>query len=90
MRGRGAVIRQKYVRRSASLHPSVLNARGGHYPCGAMALTPQQRRQQEKREEKLKDIREQVEAGTLVIRKMTAKESKLNPPRPRRTTGRKR
>jgi len=55
-----------------------------------MSLTPQQRRQQQRREEKLKDIREQVEAGTLVIRKMTAKESKLNPPRPRRPAPRKR
>jgi hypothetical protein len=55
-----------------------------------MALTPQQRREQLKREERLKDIRDQVAAGTLVIRQMTAKEAKVNQPRPRRSSGRKR
>ena len=53
-------------------------------PCSillrAMPQTPQQRRQEQKRDEKLKDIRDQVEAGTLVIREMTARERKLNPP----------
>jgi hypothetical protein len=38
-----------------------------------------QERQQRQREEKLEQIREQVEAGTLVIRKMTATERKDNP-----------
>jgi hypothetical protein len=42
---------------------------------------PQQLRQQEKHEEKLKDIREQVAQGKLVIRKMTAAERKRYPPR---------
>ncbi|HLM86124.1 MAG TPA: hypothetical protein VK272_08060 [Solirubrobacteraceae bacterium] len=42
---------------------------------------PQQLRQQEKHEEKLKDIREQVAQGKLVIRKMTADERKRYPPR---------
>jgi hypothetical protein len=37
-------------------------------------------RQQEKHEAKLKDIREQVAAGKLVIRKMTAAERKRFPP----------
>jgi len=41
-------------------------------------------RQEERREEKLADIREQVEKGTLKIRQMTAKERADNPPRPRR------
>jgi hypothetical protein len=41
-------------------------------------------RQEERREEKLADIREQVEKGTLKIRQMTAKERAENPPRPRR------
>jgi hypothetical protein len=45
--------------------------------------SPLQLRQQEQRERKLADIREQVTEGTLVIRKMTAKERKLNPPTPR-------
>jgi hypothetical protein len=38
-----------------------------------------QERQQLQREEKLEQIREQVEAGTLVIRKMTPAERKSNP-----------
>jgi len=42
---------------------------------------PQQLRQQQKREEKLKDVREQVAEGKLVIRQMTAKERKRYPPR---------
>jgi hypothetical protein len=42
---------------------------------------PQQLRQQEKHEEKLKDIREQVAEGKLVIRQMTPEERKRFPPR---------
>lgn len=42
---------------------------------------PQQVRQQERHEEKLKDIREQVAQGRLVIRKMTTEERALYPPR---------
>ena len=42
---------------------------------------PQQLRQQEKHEEKLKDMREQVAQGKLVIRQMTADERKRYPPR---------
>ncbi len=43
------------------------------------------REQQDKRrEEKLKQVQQQVEEGSLVIRKMTAKERKANPPRPPR------
>jgi hypothetical protein len=43
---------------------------------------PQQIRQQERHDEKLKDIREQVAEGKLVIRQMTAAERKRYPPRP--------
>jgi len=54
---------------------------------------PQQLRQQEKREEKLEDIREQVAQGRLVIRQMTAAERKRFPPRegppPRRGSARR-
>jgi len=54
---------------------------------------PQQLRQQEKREEKLEDIREQVAQGRLVIRQMTAAERKRFPPRegpsPRRSSARR-
>ncbi len=42
---------------------------------------PQQIRQQERHEEKLKDIREQVAQGKLVIRQMTPDERKRYPPR---------
>jgi hypothetical protein len=42
---------------------------------------PQQLRQQEKHEEKLRDIREQVAQGRLVIRQMTPDERKRYPPR---------
>jgi hypothetical protein len=42
---------------------------------------PQQLRQQERREQKLKDIREQVAQGKLVIRRMTADERRRNPRR---------
>jgi hypothetical protein len=42
---------------------------------------PQQLRQQEKHEEKLKDIREQVAQGKLVIRQMTDDERRRYPPR---------
>ena len=38
--------------------------------------SPMQLRQQEKREEKLRNVREQVAEGTLVIRQMTAAERK--------------
>ena len=42
--------------------------------------SPMQLRQREKREEKLRDIREQVAEGKLVIRQMTAAERKRFPP----------
>jgi hypothetical protein len=51
-----------------------------------MAKTPQQRAQ-EKREAKLELVREQVESGSLVIRKMTDEERgryPVRPPRPKR------
>lgn len=43
--------------------------------------SPQQVRQQEQHEQKLKDIREQVASGKLVIRQMTPDERKRFPPR---------
>ena len=39
-------------------------------------------RQEEKRQAKLAEIDEQIKAGTLVVRKMTAAERKKFPPRP--------
>ena len=42
------------------------------------------REQQDKRrEEKLKQVQEQVDDGSLVIRRMTKEERKDNPPKPR-------
>lgn len=41
------------------------------------------REQQDKRrEDKLKQVQQQVDEGSLVIRKMTPDERKANPPRP--------
>lgn len=40
---------------------------------------PQQRREQEKRAERLAEIRRQVKDGSLVIRQMTAAERKKHP-----------
>jgi hypothetical protein len=52
---------------------------------------PQQIRQQQKHEEKLQDIREQVSDGRLVIRQMTPEERKRYPkPEPRPEGGRRR
>jgi hypothetical protein len=42
----------------------------------------------ERRQEKLAAIQEQMDAGTLTVRKMTAEERAENPPRPRRERGR--
>ena len=43
------------------------------------------REQQDKRrEEKLKQVQEQVDEGSLTIRKMTEKEREQNPPKPRK------
>lgn len=39
-------------------------------------------RREEKREVQLEEIKESIEAGTLVVRKMTAKERAKFPPRP--------
>jgi hypothetical protein len=41
-------------------------------------------RREREREEKLKQIEEQVESGSLVIRQMTPAERKANPPKPPR------
>jgi hypothetical protein len=54
---------------------------------------PIQQRQHEQREEKLRNIREQVAEGKLVVRQMTPAERKRFPPRapaPRRTDSKRR
>jgi hypothetical protein len=48
--------------------------------------TPKERAE-ERRQEKLADIQEQVESGALSIRKMTPAERKKNPPKPRKPKG---
>jgi hypothetical protein len=47
----------------------------------AKGTSPTARRQQKRREEKLRLVREQVEEGSLTIRKMTPEERKKFPPR---------
>ena len=46
-------------------------------------MSTQRERDAEKREQKLKDLDEQVESGSLVIRTMTPKEREANPPQNR-------
>jgi len=53
-------------------------------------MKTQRERNDEKRREKLAAIQEQVEQGTLTIRKMTPEERKANPPRPREANRRRR
>jgi hypothetical protein len=48
------------------------------------AMATPKERADEKRQEKLADIQEQVDKGQLTIRKMTPAERKANPPRPRK------
>ena len=45
-------------------------------------------RAEERRQAKLADVQQQIEDGTLQVRKMTAKERKANPPKPRPDHGR--
>jgi hypothetical protein len=47
-------------------------------------------RAEEKRQEKLDHVREQVENGSLVIRQMTAEERRQYPPRSAEPAGRRR
>ena len=47
----------------------------------ARGTSPTAKRQQKRREEKLRLVREQVEEGSLTIRKMTPEERKKFPPR---------
>ena len=46
-------------------------------------MNPAHKRQEEKRQAKLAEMQEQIKDGSLVVRKMTAKErEQLPPPRP--------
>ena len=53
-------------------------------------MKTQKERNDEKRREKLAAIKEQVEQGTLTIRKMTPEERKANPPVPQESGRRRR
>lgn len=53
-------------------------------------MKTQRERNDEKRREKLAAIKEQVEQGTLTIRKMTPEERKANPPQSREGKRRRR
>jgi hypothetical protein len=46
-------------------------------------MSTQQERAEQRRREKLQQIREQVDKGELTIRKMTKAEREKHPPRPR-------
>jgi hypothetical protein len=48
------------------------------------AVRTTRERAEEKRQEKLEQVREQVESGSLVIRQMTEEERQRYPPRPER------
>jgi hypothetical protein len=50
----------------------------------------QQERAAAKRREKLAEIQEQIDDGSLVVRQMTPEERKRNPPRPRQQRRRSR
>jgi hypothetical protein len=45
-------------------------------------MSTQRERDEKRRQEKLENVQQQVDEGSLVIRKMTDAERKANPPRP--------
>ena len=49
-----------------------------------------QQRAEERRREKLADVQQQIDDGTLTVRRMTAEERAENPPRPRSERPRRR
>ncbi len=51
-------------------------------------MTTPAKRAEEKRQAKLDFMKEQIDSGDLKVRKMTAKERKANPPKPRPERGR--
>lgn len=50
-------------------------------------MKTQRERAEEKRQEKLDLVRDQVASGSLVIRKMTSDERRLYPPKPEQPKG---
>ncbi len=55
-----------------------------------MCVKSQKDKAEEKRREKLAEIQQQVDQGTLTIRKMTPEERKAHPPRSREERPRRR
>lgn len=54
-----------------------------HGPLGGqVAMRTTRERAEQKRQEKLELVRQQVQSGTLVVRQMTAEERRRYPPRP--------
>ena len=51
-------------------------------------MKTQRERAEERRVVKLAEVQEQIDAGTLTVRKMTTKERKAHPPQPRPERGR--
>ena len=52
-----------------------------------MAMKTPKQREAERRQAKLDAVQEQIAAGTLTIRKMTAAERRAHPPQPRPKSG---
>jgi hypothetical protein len=68
-----------------SRHPRTSQRRGGAAePATLVTMITQAERAAAKRKEKLEEIERQVKEGSLKIRKLTAKERKRFPPRPRK------
>jgi hypothetical protein len=53
-------------------------------------MTTPKERAEERRQEKLVALQEQIEDGTLTVRKMTKEERAKHPPRPRPANSRRR
>ena len=73
----------------ASKDESEAKGRNPAGPADAKAAPPRGKsqtaqRHEKRRAERMKEIREQVADGSLVIREMTAEERKKYPPRPRK------
>jgi hypothetical protein len=62
----------------------------GREPKGGDGVKTQKERADERRKEKLESIQEQIDRGTLTVRKMTPEERKAHPPRERPADRRRR
>ena len=69
-----------------SLLPNRATVGGANLVC----VKTQQQKAEERRQEKLAQIQEQVDEGSLTIRKMTDRERAKHPPKPRKPKGQRR